>query len=120
MAAELVNILYSLIDRMYIDHIAGLGTAALSGIGLCLPIITIISGFANLVATGGASLCTIARGQKKIEKAQKLQNTAFSMLLLIGAIVVYFYAYTKTICKSCARAGSKLIQLICRQKPPKT
>lgn len=84
MVAEFVNVFYNLIDRMYIGHIKGIGTSALSGVGLCLPLITIISGFANLFATGGAPLFSIARGKKESVTAQKLLNTSFSMLLLTG------------------------------------
>lgn len=98
MVAELVNVFYNLVDRMYIGHISEVGTTALSGVGLSLPLITIISGFANLYATGGASLFSIARGRKDIATAQKILNTSFSMLLLTGvALSVLLFAFLRPI-----------------------
>ena len=61
-AAQLVNILYNIVDRMYIGRLPGVGRLALTGVGLVLPVISIIMGFANLCGTGGAPLCSICRG----------------------------------------------------------
>lgn len=85
MVAELVNVFYNLVDRMYIGHIDNVGTVALTGVGICLPLITAISGFGNLFATGGAPLSAIARGKKNNEEAETIQNTSFTMLLIVGA-----------------------------------
>ena len=63
MLAELVHVLYSIVDRMYIGHMAEGGTLALTGLGVCFPLITLIGAFANLCSTGGATLSTIARGE---------------------------------------------------------
>ena len=63
--AQLINVLYSVVDRVYIGHLQGVSANALTGIGLALPIITIITAFANLFGMGGAPLCSIARGMKK-------------------------------------------------------
>ena len=60
--AELIHVLYNIVDRMYIGHMAEGGTAALTGLGVCFPLITLIGAFANLCSTGGATLATIARG----------------------------------------------------------
>ena len=65
MLAELVHVLYSIVDRIYIGHMPG-GTEALTGLSVCFPLITLIGAFANLCSTGGATLCTIARGDLKI------------------------------------------------------
>ena len=87
MAAEFVNVLYNLVDRMYIGHLAETGTAALTGIGICFPLITLISAFASLCGTGGAPLLSIARGQGDGERAGRIQATSFTMLILIGLVL---------------------------------
>lgn len=84
LTAQLLNMLYNIIDRIYIGKIPGEGTIALAGIGLCFPIITLITAFTNLFGTGGAPLCSIARGKDNKEEAQKIMNNAFFMLLSTG------------------------------------
>ena len=85
MLAELVHVLYNIVDRMYIGHMGNGGTEALTGLGVCFPLITLIGAFANLCSTGGATLSTIARGQGDNERAERILSTAFTFLLLIGA-----------------------------------
>ena len=87
MLAELVHVLYNIVDRMYIGHMPRGGTIALTGLGICFPLITLIGAFANLCSTGGATLATIARGEGKDEKAERYMGTAFTVLLLIGAFL---------------------------------
>ena len=84
MLAELVHVLYSIVDRMYIGHMAEGGTLALTGLGVCFPLITLIGAFANLCSTGGATLSTIARGEGDEKKAETIMGTAFTVLLIIG------------------------------------
>ena len=60
MAAQMVNVLYNIVDRIYIGHIEGVGSLALTGVGLALPVITVISAFSGLFGQGGAPLCSIA------------------------------------------------------------
>ena len=92
MLAELVHVLYNIVDRMYIGHMAEEGTVALTGLGICFPLITLISAFANLYATGGATLATIARGAKEDRKAERIMGTSFTMLVLTGlALTVLLY-----------------------------
>ena len=79
--AQLINVLYSVVDRIYIGHLPHASAEALTGIGLCLPIITIISAFANLFGMGGAPLCSIARGGHEEKRAQKVMGNSFSMIL---------------------------------------
>ena len=62
-AAQLVNVLYNIVDRIYIGHIPGVGALALTGVGIALPVITIVSAFTGLLAQGGAPLFSIARGR---------------------------------------------------------
>ena len=85
MLAELVHVLYNIVDRMYIGHMPEAGTIALTGLGISFPLITLISAFANLFSTGGATLATIARGEKQDEKAERIMGTAFTALMAIGA-----------------------------------
>ena len=85
--AEIVHVLYNIVDRMFIGHIPGFGTAALSGVGIAFPLVTLITGFANLCGTGGNPLCSIARGEGDNERAQRIMETAFTMLLLISAVL---------------------------------
>ena len=86
--AQLINVLYSVVDRVYIGHLQGVSANALTGIGLALPIITIITAFANLFGMGGAPLCSIARGSHEEEKAEKVMGNSFSMLLFTGALLM--------------------------------
>ena len=93
MLAELVHVLYNIVDRMYIGHMPEGGTIALTGLGVCFPLITLIGAFANLCSTGGATLATIARGEGQDGKAERIMGTAFTMLMIIGAFLsVTLYA----------------------------
>ena len=69
--AQLINLLYNLVDRMYVSNIAGVGTQALAGLGVVFPITLIVSAFANLVGMGGAPLSSIFLGEQKPENANK-------------------------------------------------
>lgn len=86
--AQLINVLYSVVDRIYIGHLPHTSAHALTGIGLCLPIITIISAFANLFGMGGAPLCSIARGGHEDDRARKVMGNSFAMLLLTSAVLM--------------------------------
>ena len=85
--AELVHVLYNIVDRMYIGHMEEIGTDALTGLGVCFPLITLIGAFANLCSTGGATLSTIARGEGDDQRAGRIMSTAFSFLLSVGAVL---------------------------------
>lgn len=94
--AQLINILYNVVDRIYIGHIPHTSTEALTGVGLALPIITIITAFANLFGMGGAPLFSMARGADLSERAKKIMANSFSMLLLSGlvlAILCYIFKH---------------------------
>ena len=69
--AQLINVLYSVVDRVYIGHLQGVSANALTGIGLALPIITIITAFANLFGMGGAPLCSIAKAAMKKKRQRR-------------------------------------------------
>lgn len=78
--AQILNLLYNIVDRIYISRIPDVGTRALGAVGLCFPVITIITAFANLFGGGGAPLFSIYRGQKEEHKAGRIMNTSFTML----------------------------------------
>lgn len=83
--AQLVNVLYSMVDRIYIARIPGVGATALTGIGVTLPIISIIMGLANLCGTGGGPRSAIERGRGNLREAELYMGNAFTLLLIIGA-----------------------------------
>ncbi len=87
MLAQLVNALYNVVDRMYIGHIEHVGAMALTGLGLSMPVISLITAFANLCGSGGGPLCAISRGEGDKEKAERYMGNAFVMLLCIGAVL---------------------------------
>lgn len=88
--AQLVNVLYSVVDRVYIGHLPNASTEALTGIGLSLPVITMISAFSNLFGMGGAPLCSIARGAGEVKRAEKIMGNSFTLLLISGVILMGF------------------------------
>lgn len=87
LCAQVLSLLYSIVDRIYIGRIAGVGTAALAGIGLCFPIIVLILAFANLFGMGGAPLCAIARGQGDESRAERIMNTSFTLLAVTSLVL---------------------------------
>lgn len=76
-AAQIINMLYNIVDRIYIGHIPGDGALALTGVGVCMPIIMIVSAFAALVGNGGAPRATIYMGKKTIILQKKSLETVF-------------------------------------------
>lgn len=88
MAAQLINVLYSVVDRVYIGHLPDASTLALTGLGLTFPIIMIITAFANLFGMGGAPLCSIARGKGDDRRAERIMGNSFTMLLVAGVLLM--------------------------------
>ncbi|MBO6041274.1 MAG: MATE family efflux transporter [Oscillospiraceae bacterium] len=86
-AAQLVNVLYNIVDRIYIGHIPVIGAHALTGVGVALPVITILSAFAGLFGQGGTPLFSIARGRGQTEQASRIMGNSMSLLLLSSAIL---------------------------------
>lgn len=87
LVAQVLSLLYSIVDRIYIGRIPQTGTLALGGIGLCFPMITIITAFTNLYGLGGSPLCSIARGRGDRERAQEIMNTSYFMLLSTAILI---------------------------------
>jgi len=90
-AAQLVNVLYSVVDRIYLGRLPGSSHLALTGLGVTMPIVSIIMGFANLCGTGGAPLCSISRGQGDNDEAESVMGNSFTLLILLGAAVTAFF-----------------------------
>ena len=86
-AAQLVNVLYNVVDRIYIGHIPNVGSMALTGVGIALPVISILSAFAGLFGQGGAPLCSMARGRGDNDEASRVMGNAFSMLLVSSVVL---------------------------------
>ena len=93
MTAQIVHLLYNIVDRVFIGHMPGnTGAAALTGIGLAFPLTTIIAAFTNLVASGGAPLFAIARGAKEEKRASRILNQA-AMMLTVSSLVLFVFCY---------------------------
>ena len=88
LVAQILNLLYNIVDRIYISRIAEVGTAALGAVGLCFPLIVIITAFANLFGNGGAPLFAIQRGQKDERKAVAIMNTSFTMVCASAIVLM--------------------------------
>ena len=86
MLAQLVNVLYNVVDRIFIGHIGG-SALPLTGVGLCMPVITVISAFSGLFGMGGAPICGVARGRGDIQEAEQVQNTSFVLLVGCGLLL---------------------------------
>ena len=85
--AQLINVMYNIVDRLYIGLIPENATLALTGLGLCLPIISIVTAFANLFGMGGAPLCSIERGKGNLEEAEKIMGNSFVMMVATGIVL---------------------------------
>ena len=86
--AQLINVLYNVIDRIYIGRIPEVSTLAMGGLGLCLPLISIIIAFANLFGMGGSPLCSIARGKGDIKEAEEIMGNSFVMLVVFSFVIM--------------------------------
>ncbi len=95
--AQLVNVLYNIVDRIFIGKLEN-GELAMAGVGVALPILMIISAFSALIGYGGAPLCAIKMGEKNNDEAEKIMSNGFSMLILIGVILtIVFYIFKEPI-----------------------
>lgn len=90
--AQVVNLLYNVVDRIYIGHMENVGTKALTGVGLCVPIITLISAFTMLVAQGGAPRAAIEMGKGDIKKAEKILGNCFVLLLAFSVVLTVLFS----------------------------
>lgn len=94
--AQIINILYSVVDRIYIGHIKGVGMEALTGVGVTFPIITLISAFSAFVGSGGAPLAAIWLGKGDRKRAEKILGNGVTMLIFFTVILmVFFYSFKR-------------------------
>ena len=92
-AAQIINLLYNLVDRIYIGHIAEVGKLALTGVGVCLPLIMLISAFAALVSMGAAPRASIFLGKGEKDNAEKTLGNSFSLLVIISIILTLIFFF---------------------------
>ncbi len=86
-AAQVINLLYNMVDRIYIGHMPGDGALALTGVGVCMPIIMIVTAFAALVSNGGAPRASMAMGKGDKDEAEQILGNSFSLQLVISAVL---------------------------------
>ena len=102
--AQIINILYSIVDRIYIGHIKGVGMEALTGVGVTFPIITLISAFSAFVGAGGAPLAAIWLGKGDRKRAEKILGNGVTLLVFFTVILMaFFYAFQKQIGRASCR-----------------
>ena len=85
--AQLINMLYNIVDRIYIGHIPGEGSLALTGVGVCMPIIMIVSAFAALVSSGGAPRASICMGKQEDEAAEQILGNCFTLQIVVSIVL---------------------------------
>ena len=90
--AQAVQLLYNIVDRIYIGHLKDVGDLALTGLGITFPVIVLIAGFTSLYSTGGATLFSIARGRGEQEEAERIIGNVFT-LLSGTALILFFFCY---------------------------
>ena len=85
--AQLINMLYNIVDRIYIGHMPEVGDLALTGVGVCMPIILIVSAFAALVGSGGAPRASIFMGKKDIDTAERILGACFGLQIIVSVVL---------------------------------
>ena len=85
--AQMINMLYNIVDRIYIGHMPGDGSLALTGVGVCMPIIMIVTAFAALVSSGGAPRASIFMGKKDLDTAEKILGGCFALQVILSVIL---------------------------------
>lgn len=88
--AQLVNVLYNIVDRIFIGKMVN-GELAMAGVGVAFPIIMLVSAFSALVGMGGAPICAIKMGEKDNDGAEEIMSNSFSMLIIIGVILTIIF-----------------------------
>ena len=94
LVGQMVNLLYNIVDRIYIGHLPEIGGAALTGVGLFTPILMLITAFAMLAGAGGAPRAAIAMGQGDKEKAEKILGNCFSVLMILAVVLTTVFYFT--------------------------
>lgn len=86
-AAQLINMLYNIVDRVYIGHMSGDGSLALTGVGICLPVIMIVTAFASLIGAGGAPRASIFMGRREPDTAEKILGSCLTLQVIISVLL---------------------------------
>ena len=89
--AQIINMLYNIVDRIYIGHIPEEGALALTGLGLCFPVLMLVTAFSSLVGMGGAPLASIKMGQQDSKGAEKILGNCFTMLVIAAVILTVVF-----------------------------
>ena len=95
-AAQLINVLYNIVDRIYIGHISGYGDVALTGVGVTFPIIMLIAAFSAFAGMGGAPLASIQLGKKDHDKAERILGNSAGLLIIFSIVLTVFFSIFKT------------------------
>lgn len=95
MLAQLVSVLYSIVDRMYIGNIADIGSLALAGVGVCGPVVTLLGSFATLVGLGGAPLLAMRLGEGRRDEAGRVAANGLALLLVLSVLLTAVFLLTK-------------------------
>ena len=96
--AQIINVLYNIVDRIYIGHIPGVGVDALTGVGVTFPIVTLISAFSAFVGTGGAPLSSIWLGKGERKRAEKILGNGVTLLLIFSVcLMAFFYIFEEPV-----------------------
>lgn len=93
--AQLINVLYNIVDRIYIGHIKEVGSLALTGVGVTFPIIMVVSAFSAFAGQGGAPLASIALGAKDYKKAEKIMGNSTALLIVFSVSLTIFFQFLK-------------------------
>ena len=103
--AQVINLLYNIVDRIYIGHMPGVGATALTGVGLCMPILMLVNAFAMLSGAGGAPRAAIAMGRGDNPVAERITGNCLTMLVGIAVVLTaVFYTFAPPCCGSSAPA----------------
>ena len=108
--AQIINVLYNMVDRMFIGHISEIGSMALTGVGITFPIITLISAFSGLIGMGGAPLAAIEMGKQNIQKAEKILGNCVTSLVVTSIFLMAFIFYFQNTLLSFFGASENTIQ----------
>ena len=95
MLAQLVSVLYSIVDRIYIGNIPGIGDLALAGVGVCGPIVTLLGSFASLVGLGGSPILAMRMGEGRRDEARRVLNNSFLLLLALSVALTALFLLSK-------------------------
>lgn len=107
--AQMVNMLYNLVDRVYIGHLPDVGTQALTGVGVCFPIIMLVSAFAALVYSGGAPRASIEMGKRNNDEAERILGNCTVLLVVVSLVLTLVLSlWSRPCCCSSGPAKPRL------------